>query len=137
MEVSHLLVVDDTLILYDTDWDQLEYLSWVLIWLEAISRLKINLGKSELIPIEKVTNVEGLAFVLGYGMVKLPTTYSDLPSSAPCKSLSVYDVVEERFQRRSTMWKINICLKEGDLCWSKVSFPFYLMSLFIISRRVS
>lgn len=54
VEVSHLLFADDTLILCDASKEKLECVSWVFMWFEAIFRLKINLEKSELIPMGEV-----------------------------------------------------------------------------------
>ena len=50
VEISHLLFTDDTLLFYEPCLDQLICLSLVLFWFEAFSALKINLYKSELIP---------------------------------------------------------------------------------------
>ena len=60
VEVSHLFFADDTLILYDASKKNLEHLSWVFMWFESYSWLKINLGKSKLIPIGDVPNLEEL-----------------------------------------------------------------------------
>ena len=43
---------------YDPNQDQLTYLSWLLMWFDVISRLKINLNKSEIILVGNVANVE-------------------------------------------------------------------------------
>ena len=45
------------------------------MWFEACSGLKINLEKSELIPIGDVHNMEEFAKVLGCKVGTLPTTY--------------------------------------------------------------
>lgn len=45
--VSHLLFANDTVILYEAI--KVEILSWVFMWFEPISCLKINLEKSELV----------------------------------------------------------------------------------------
>ena len=37
------------------------YLSWLLMWFEAISGLKINLAKSKIIPVGGVVNMEVIA----------------------------------------------------------------------------
>ena len=49
--VSHLLFAYDTLIFCDAEADQLQYLSWIFMWFEAISGLKVNLSKTEAIPV--------------------------------------------------------------------------------------
>ena len=54
LSISHLLFMDDTIIFCEEKEEQLLYLSWVLLWFEASSRLKINLNKSELIPVGAV-----------------------------------------------------------------------------------
>ena len=65
VEVSHLLFADDTLIFCDASQDQVSYLCWLLMWFEALPGLKINLEKSELIPIESIPNIELLDVELG------------------------------------------------------------------------
>ena len=49
----------------DSDVDQLLLLRMVLIWLKAVSGLKINRGKSELVPMAVVPNIMLLVDVLG------------------------------------------------------------------------
>ena len=61
VQVSHLLFGDDTLVFCGASKKQLLYLSWILMWFEAMSDLRINLDKSELIPVGSVENVEELA----------------------------------------------------------------------------
>ena len=74
------------------------------MWFEAISGLKINLIKSELISVGKVENLE-LAFKLGCKVGVLPTSYLGLPLGAPHNSLVAWDVLEERFHKRLKMWE--------------------------------
>ncbi|RVW72345.1 putative mitochondrial protein [Vitis vinifera] len=84
--VSHLLFADDTLVFCDASKEHVEVLSWVFMWFEAISGLKINLHKSE--------------------------ADSRLPLGAAFKSSRVWDVVEERFQKRLAFGRDSICPKE-------------------------
>ena len=65
VQVTHLLFVDDTLVFCKDSREQLVYLSWILMWFEALSELKINLSKSALLPVGSVENPEGLALELG------------------------------------------------------------------------
>ena len=51
VQVSYLLFVDDTLVFCGASKDQLLYLSWILMWFEAMSGLRINPNKSELISV--------------------------------------------------------------------------------------
>ena len=56
--ITPLLFVDNTLVFYNDTREQLAYLSWVLLWFEAISGLKINLEKSSILPVKTVENLE-------------------------------------------------------------------------------
>ena len=81
------------------------YLCWLLMWFEALSGLKANLEKSELIPIGRVENVEELADEFGYKVGNLPSTYLGMPLGAPFKYVGAWDGKEERFRKRLAMWK--------------------------------
>ena len=130
--ISHLLYADDTLIFCEADKDQLKFLSWTLMWFETVSSLKINLNKSEIIPIELVANVEELASELGCKAGTLPTSYLGLPLGAKHKALGVWDSVEERFQKRLASWKIQYISKAGRVTLIRSTFsslPIYYLSL--------
>ena len=137
--VSHLLFVDDTLIFYDAGAEQLQYLSWTFMWFEAISRLKVNLSKTEAIPVGEGIPMETLASVLGCKIGSLPTSYLGLPFGAPYKSTRVWDIVEERFRKRLSLWKRQCLSKGGRLTLVKStlsSLLTYFLSLFVIPKRV-
>ncbi|RVW17180.1 LINE-1 retrotransposable element ORF2 protein [Vitis vinifera] len=51
LNISHLFFADDTIVFCEANKDHLSHLSWILFWFEADSGLKINLGKSEIIPV--------------------------------------------------------------------------------------
>ena len=70
--VCHLLFANDSLIFCNADLDQILILRMILIWFEAVSSLKINLGKSELVPVRVVHNIDLLLNVLGYQEGTLP-----------------------------------------------------------------
>ena len=64
-QITHLLFADDTLFFCMDSREQLTYLSWILLWFEALSRLKNNLEKSSIPPVGNVENLEDFAFELG------------------------------------------------------------------------
>ena len=63
--VFHLLFAYDTLIFCDANIDQMLILCMMLIWFETVSGLKVSLGKSELVAVGVVHNIELLVAVLG------------------------------------------------------------------------
>ena len=139
MVISHLLYADDTLIFCQANKEQLKYLSWILMWFEALSGLKINLNKSEVIPIGIVDNVEELASKLGCKVGSLPTPYLGLPLGAKHKAIGVWDSIEERFRKRLASWKMQYISKGGraTLIRSTLSsLPIYYLSLFRMPQRV-
>lgn len=110
------------------------------MWFNACSGLKINLEKSELIPVGEVPNLEEFAEVLGCKMGSLPSTYLGLPLGAPYKSSRVWEGVEERFKKWLALWKRHYLLKGGRQTLIKStlsSLAIYFMSLFVIPKRVA
>ena len=89
LELSHLLYADDTMLFCKDNPNNLAFLGWILMWFEALSGLKINLGKSEIFLIGGRENVEGLMVELGCKVGLLPTTYLGLPLGVPHKSVEI------------------------------------------------
>ena len=90
VEVSHLLFADNSLILCDASKENLEYLSSVFMWFDVCLGLKMNLGKSEMILVGNVLNLEELAKVLGCKVGAILTTYLGPPLGVPFKSSKVW-----------------------------------------------
>lgn len=81
--------MDDTLIFCEAHLDHLRYLHCLFLCFEAISVLKISLAKSELVLVSNVSNVEGLARILGCRVSSLHLKYLGLPLRAPFKARSI------------------------------------------------
>ena len=137
--ISHLLFADDTLVFYKASQGHLTYLSWLLMWFEVVSGLRINLEKSELIPVGRVENIDDFAWDFGCRVGSLLSTYLGMPLGAPFKSVTKWDGVEERFRRRLVIWKRQYLSKGGrvTLIRSMLSnLPIYLMSLLCLPSSV-
>ena len=85
------------------------------MWFEAISGLRINLDKSEILLVGRVENLEALALEVGCKVGRLPSSYSGIPSGANHKSMAVWDGVEERLRKRLAMWKRQFISKGGRI----------------------
>ena len=89
MMVTHLLFADDTLIFCDAVPNQLVILREILTRFEEVSGLRINLGKSKLVPIGEVHNPDELVGLLGRRHSSLPLKYLGLPLGSQFKELSI------------------------------------------------
>ena len=76
------------------------YLSWILLYFEALSGLRINLDKNAILPVGKVENLNQLASDLGCRVGSLPSSYLGLPFGSKLNSSRVWEGIEEKFRRR-------------------------------------
>ena len=143
LNISHLFFVDDTVIFYEAKKENLTHLSWTLFWFEVASRLRINLAKSEIIPVGEMEEVDVMAVELGSRVGSLPSSYLGLLLGAPNKALSVWDGVEERVRRRLALWKRQYISKGRRITLIKstmASMSIYQRSLFrmpkVVARRL-
>ncbi|GMP31378.1 hypothetical protein CsSME_00005615 [Camellia sinensis var. sinensis] len=132
LSVSHLFYVDDALIFCDANVDQIGYLRCVLLCFEAVSGLRVNLAKSEWIPVGEMATISVLVAIMGCRVATLPVTYLGLPLGASFKSKGVWDRVVDRVQRQLAGWKRQYLSKGGRLTLIKSvlsSIPTYFVCL--------
>uniref|UniRef100_A0A2N9GCH1 Reverse transcriptase domain-containing protein n=1 Tax=Fagus sylvatica TaxID=28930 RepID=A0A2N9GCH1_FAGSY len=146
--VTHLLFADDTLMFCDADPSMLGQLGCVLTWFEAFSGLKINLGKSEMVPVGDVPNLADLAAILGCHCASLPMKYLGLPLGAKFKETTIWNLIIEKMEHRLAGWK-RLYLSKGvanrleklqrDFLWSGLGskFKYHLVSWPKICEPVS
>jgi hypothetical protein len=103
--VNHLLFANDTLIFCGVQEEQIRHLRCIFLCFEAASGLRINLGKSEIVPIGEIEDVEGLAQLLGCRVASLPMTYLGLLLGASYKAVSIWNGVIEKMERQLAGWK--------------------------------
>ncbi|RVW12518.1 putative ribonuclease H protein [Vitis vinifera] len=125
---------------YRANKDQVSHLSWILIWFEAASGLRINLAKSEIIPVGEVEEILEMAAELGCRVGSLPSQYLGLPLGVPNRASSMWDGVEEKVRRRLALWKRQYISKGGRITLIKstlASMPIYQMSIFRMPKSVA
>ena len=99
---------------------------------EAISGLRVNMDKSELIPVGRVENMEDLAVELGCKVGSLSSTYLGMPLGACFNFVAAWDGIEERFHKRLAMWKRQYISKGGRITMIRSTLsnlPIYYMSI--------
>lgn len=106
-EVTHLFFTDNTLVLCEADEGTLLNLRCVLRCFQALSSLKINLTKSELVRLGDGGTFMRLAKVLGCKVVKLHINYY-MPLGAKYKDTRMWNSILVRFERRFAEWKRNL-----------------------------
>ena len=79
VHIFHLLFADDTILFCDASSKQLLSIRLVLSCFQAFTGLKVNIGKTEIIPVGEVNNIITLANILQCRVGKLPMKYLGMP----------------------------------------------------------
>jgi len=137
-DFSHLLFADDTLIFCSAHSSQLRHLRSLFLLFEAVSSLKVNLAKSNLIPVGNVDQVERLANIIGCGIASLPAKYLGLPLGASYKSTHIWDGVIEKIEHRMASWQRLYLSKGGrvTLIKSTLANVPLIFCIYSLSREV-
>ena len=109
--VSHLLFADDTILFCDAVVQQIFHVRMLLLCFQAVTGLKVNVSKSELVPIGEVNNVHALAEILGCRIGSLPMTYFGMPLGLPISPLLIGILSWRNFTGNWSGGRSCICLK--------------------------
>ena len=138
--ISHLLFVDDTILFCDASRDQLLSIRLALTCFQAFTGLKVNAGKSEIVPVGEVGNIDALAAILHCRVGSLPLKFLGMSLGTPYKTASIWNPILERMEKRLSGWKCLYLSKWGRLILVKstlFSLPTYYLSLFVIPVAVA
>ena len=131
--ISHLQFTD-TLLFCDTNEFQLLNVKAILLCLEAVSGLRVNFFKSEMIGVRvEDTHLASLADILGCKVGSLPSSYLGLPLCIEVASKALRSPMIERMEKRLSLWKANYLSLGGRITLIKAALanlPIYFMSMF-------
>ena len=140
IHISHLLLADDTILFCDASREQLLSIRLVLSCFQAFTSLKVNVGKSEIVPIGEVSNIHNLANILHCRVGSLPMIYLGIPLGTSYKTASIWNPILERMEKKLADWKQLYLSKGGRLTLLKStlsSLPTYYLSLFTVPKAVA
>ena len=98
------------------------------------------MGKSEIVPVGKVHNIQSLANILQCRVGNFPMTYLGMPLGTLYKSPSIWNPILERMEKKLSGWKRLYLSKGSRLTLLKStlsSLPTYYLSLFTIPKTVA
>ena len=81
------------------------YIRLLLSCFEAAIGLRVNLAKSEMVPIGNVGNLAVLADILCCRISQLPMTYLGMPLGSSFEALSIWNPIIEKMERRLAGWQ--------------------------------
>ena len=102
--------------------------------------LKVNVQKSEMVPIGEVDDVHALAEILGSRVGTLPISYLGMPLGPSYNSPSIWNPILKKIERKLAGWKKLYLSKGGRLMLLKSTLsnlPTYYLSLFTIPTHVA
>ena len=134
------MFANDTILLCDVDVEQILHIRLLLLCFQAMTGLKVNVQKSEMVPIGEVDDVHALAKILGCRVGTLPMSCLGMPLGASHNSPSIWNPILEKIERKLAGWKKLYLSKGGRLMLLKSmlsSLPTYFLSLFTISTYMA
>ena len=137
LRISHLLFADDTILFCDASREHLLSIRLGLSCFQAFMGLKVNVGKSEIVSVGEVNNLDTLANILQCRVGSLPMKYLGMPLGTSFKTSS--NPILEKMEKKLSGWKCLYLSKVGRLMLLKStlsSLPTYFLSLFTISKSV-
>ena len=124
----------------NADEDQILHVQMLLLCFQAVTSLRVNALKSEMVPIGQVPNVHILVEILGCRIGSLPMTYLGMPLGVSHKSPTIWNLILEKIEHKLAGWKKLYLSKGGRLTLLKStlsSLPTYFLSLFTILTHVA
>ena len=140
VRISHLLFANDTILVCHASREQLLSIRLVLSCFQAFTGLKVNVGKSEIVPVGEDNNLDALANILQCRVGSFPMKYLGMPLGTSFKTTSIWNPILEKMKKKLSRWKRLYLSKGGRLMLLKStlsSLPTYFLSLFTIPKSMA
>ena len=134
VHISYLLFADDTILFCDASREQMLSIRLELSCFQAFTSLKANVGKSEIVPIGKVNNLDELANILHCRVGSFSMKYLVMLLGTSFKTTSIWNPILEKMEKKLSGWKRFYLSKSGRLTLlnsTLSSLPIYLFLLFL------
>ncbi|XP_011621700.1 uncharacterized protein LOC105420276 [Amborella trichopoda] len=139
--ISHIQYADDTLIFFDAESAQVSNIARFLEICDVTLGLKVNFHKSSLVGINvEADMISELAILLGCKVGSFPITYLGLLISYSRLTITIWDIVLKRVQRKLALWKHKYLSIKGRVTLLRTSLAnllVYQMSLIHIPASVA
>ena len=112
VRISHLLFADNTILFCDASREQLLSIRLALSCFQAFTGLKVNVGKSEIVPVGEVNNLAELASILHCRVGSLPMKYLEMLLGTSFKTALIWNPILEK---KLSEWKRLYLSKDGRL----------------------
>ena len=100
VHISHLLFANNTILFCNASGEQLLSIRLALSCFQVFTSLKVNVGKSEIIPIREVNNLDALANILSCRVGSLPMKYLGMPLGTSFKTASIWNPILEKMEKK-------------------------------------
>ena len=100
VQISHLLFADDTILFCNASKEQLLSIRLALSCFQAFMGSKVNVGKSEIVPVGEVNNLAALASILQCRVGSLPMKYLGMPLGTSFKTASIWNLILEKMEKK-------------------------------------
>ena len=100
MRISHLLFADNTILFCDASRDQLLSIRLTMSCFQAFTGLKVNVRKSEIVPVREVNNLVELASILQCREKSLPMKYLEMLLGTSFKTASIWNPILEKLEKK-------------------------------------
>ena len=100
IRVSYLLFANKTFLFCDASREQILSIRLVLTCFQAFTSLKVNVGKSEIVPTGEVRNIQSLANILQCKVGSLPMIYLGMLLGTLYKTAFIWNLILERMEKK-------------------------------------